>query len=544
MLTFQGIGLGGGIAIGRARVLRADHQAVPLNRVEAPDREAEVQRLHTAIDTAKAQLKEIAEHLPEDALADTTALIEVHRQMLDDVALGFAAQEKILDDGINAEWAWSQQIDSMVAQLQALNDEYLRERARDVMQIGQRVARLLRRGQSGKSLQFGAGEVVVAADIDPAELLKWRQAEGFAIDMGGVNSHTAIVARSLQRPSIIGLNDSSERIHDGQLVVLDAQTGELILDPTPEVLANFEARRIEQEAVAQRRLKLVHVPAVWRLKHPIQLLANIEEPEEAELAVNQGAEGVGLFRSEFLFLDRPQLPGEDEQYEAYCKALRPMQGRPVTIRTIDVGADKALPEQSSRAPANPALAERAIRFSLRHPEIFTTQLRALLRASAHGQLQILLPMLAHRFEVEAALQLIHLAREQLVREKQPIAQKVNIGAMIEVPAAAIEADWFAQQFDFLSIGTNDLVQYTLAVDRTDHTVANLYDSRHPAVLRLIQNTIDAGTKYHKPITVCGEMAGQPENALLLLGMGIRQLSMHSSALLPVKEAILADRAPA
>jgi phosphoenolpyruvate-protein phosphotransferase (PTS system enzyme I) len=291
-------------------------------------------------------------------------------------------------------------------------------------------------------------------------------------------------------------------------------------------------------------MQLVDVPAVTLDGVNIVLQANIELPIESGAALKQGAQGVGLFRSEFLFLDRDTLPTEEEQFQAYCAALNAMQGREVTIRTIDVGADKALPQQKVDAPANPALGERAIRFSLKHPEIFTVQLRALLRASACGPIRILIPMLAHRFEVEATKQLLAHAREQLQREGIPMASFVPIGAMIEIPAAAIEADWFAQAFDFLSIGTNDLVQYTLAVDRTDHQVAQLYDSHHPAVLSLIRTTVNACNKHGKPVTVCGEMAGLPDSAQLLIEMGIRQLSMQPQSILAVKERILSIRSEA
>lgn len=537
MFSVHGKGLGGGIAIGRARVLRADYSSVPLHDIAPEDRDAEVERLHLAITRAKAELQSLADHLPDDAPTETRALIEVHRHMLDDPAFGFAAQEKIYDEGINATWAWSQQIEAMATQLADMEDEYLRERARDVEQIGRRVIRQLESTATTDESDSGENEIIVAHDLDPAELMKWRLSEGFAIDLGGINSHTAIVARSLLKPSVVGLGDATERVENGNLVVLDGALGALIIEPSAEVLAAYRQKQQEQIAATQRRLRLVNVPCLLNSGEAIGLLANIELPPEAVFAVEQGAQGVGLFRSEFLFLDREQLPNEEEQFQAYKLALENMRGRPVTIRTIDVGADKALPQQQAAAPANPALGERAIRFSLRHPDIFMTQLRALLRATAHGPLSILIPMLAHRFEVEATKALVNQAAEQLQKEGLSIGA-VRLGAMIEVPAAAIDADWFAQQFDFLSIGTNDLVQYTLAVDRTDHLVAQLYDSRHPAVLSLIRNTIEAGARHGKPVTVCGEMAGQPEDAVLLVQMGIRQLSMQPQALLTVKERLL------
>jgi phosphoenolpyruvate-protein phosphotransferase (PTS system enzyme I) len=536
--SFHGQGLGGGIAIGRARVLRAGHVDLPLHVLLPEHRASEVERLKAALVAAKNDIAQVADHLPADAPHEAQALLEVHRQMLDDPALGVGAQEKILADGTNAAWAWSQQIDVMVEQFEGLADSYLRERGRDVVQIGQRVLQHLVGDVSPSvSIETAADEIVVAHEMDPADLLKWKECQGYALDLGGVNSHVAIVARSLQRPAILGLAVASDWIDDGDWLILDGEEGVLIHQPSPEVLQSYRVRQAEWLAAAQRRSGLVNELAVTLAGVEVALYANIELPREASNAVAQGAQGVGLFRSEFLFLDRPHLPTEDEQTAAYTQAIADMQGRPVTIRTIDVGADKALSSQKHESPTNPALGERAIRFSLRHPDVFMTQLRALLRAAQTGPLRILIPMLAHRFEVEATKQLVAHAREQLSREYGREFSPVQLGAMIEVPAAALDSDWFAQQFDFLSIGTNDLTQYTLAVDRTDHRVAALYDSHHPAVLMLIRMTVDACLKHKIPVTVCGEMAGQPDNAQLFIDMGIRHLSMQPSALLAVKERI-------
>ncbi len=537
MTSYHGQGLGGGIAIGRARVLRAGHLDLPLHVLMPEHRAQEVSRLLAALELARSEIAQVADHLPQDAPHEAKALLEVHRQMLDDPSLGEGAENKIRQDGTNAAWAWSQQIDALAQQFETLDDVYLRERGRDVVQIGQRVMRHLAGDGSASLSSSTADEIVVAHEMDPADLLKWKECQGYALDLGGVNSHVAIVARSLQRPAILGLATASDWINDGDLLILDGEDGVLIHQPSPEVLQAYRERQGQWQAAAARRGGLVNEPAVTLGGIEIGLYANIELPREAANAIAQGAQGVGLFRSEFLFLDRPQLPSEDEQTAAYSQAIADMKGFPVTIRTIDVGADKALASQKHESPANPALGERAIRFSLRHPEVFMTQLRALLRAAQTGPLRILIPMLAHRFEVDATKQLVEHAREQLSREYGKPFAPVMLGAMIEVPAAALDADWFAQQFDFLSIGTNDLVQYTLAVDRTDHRVAALYDAHHPAVLTLIRMTIEAGRKHNIPVTVCGEMAGQPDNAPLLIDMGIRHLSMQPSALLAVKERI-------
>ena len=536
--SYHGIGLGGGIGIGRARVLRAGLVDIPLHRFAPAQRDAEVARLHAAIDVVKADLQAVAAQLPADAPPEARALLDVHEIMLNDPSLGFGAQEKILDEGLNAQWAWSSQIALLVDQFNHLDDDYLRARSRDVEQIGQRVLMRLTVSASHDYDSDGTGEIIVAHDLDPTDLLKWRAAEGFAIDLGGVNSHTAIVARSLQRPSAIGLGTAAEQVSDGDLLILDGETGALIINPDAQVLEAYQAKQKTANEQALLRQKLIGVKAITLDGQLIGLQANIEIPSEAAAAAKLGADGIGLFRSEFLFLDRLQLPDEQEQYEAYCTALSAMPDQIVTIRTIDVGADKALPQQRIDPPANPALGQRAIRFSMQHPDIFITQLRALLRASACGNLRILVPMMAHRFEVDACKALIQQAREQLAQEGYAMADHVPLGAMIEVPAAAIEADWFARELDFLSIGTNDLVQYTLAVDRTDHQVARLYDSYHPAVLRLIQMTIDACNKHGKPLAVCGEMAGNPNSAELLVRMGLRHLSMQPQSLLAVKERLL------
>jgi phosphoenolpyruvate-protein phosphotransferase (PTS system enzyme I) len=538
LASYHGQGLGGGIAIGRARVLRSGQIDLPLHVLMPERRAAEVDRLRAGLTAARADIASVADHLPADAPHEALALLEVHRQMLDDPTLSDGAEEKILTEGINAAWAWSQQIDALAEQFENLSDPYLRERGRDVVQVGQRVLQhLLGDASVATNNQNAADEIVVAHEMDPADLLKWKECQGYALDLGGVNSHVAIVARSLQRPAVLGLAVASDWIDDGDWLILDGDDGVLIHQPSAEVLQSYRVRQAQWLDAAKRRGGLVNEPAVTKSGVQISLYANIELPREAAHAISQGAQGVGLFRSEFLFLDRPHLPSEDEQTAAYTQAIAQMNGFPVTIRTIDVGADKALQSQKNDSPANPALGERAIRFSLRHPDVFMTQLRALLRAAQTGPLRILIPMLAHRFEVEATKRLVEHAREQLSREYGKEFAAVPLGAMIEIPAAALDADWFAQEFDFLSIGTNDLVQYTLAVDRTDHRVAALYDARHPSVLALIRMTIDACAKHQIPVTVCGEMAGQPDDAQLLIEMGIRHLSMQPSALLAVKERI-------
>jgi phosphotransferase system enzyme I (PtsI) len=384
--------------------------------------------------------------------------------------------------------------------------------------------------------------IFVAHDIAPADMLQLKRAGGFAIDLGGTASHTAILARSMNVPAVVGLGKAAQLVRDDDWLILDGEAGVVIVAPDEAVLQEYR-NRIALEQLERKQLeRLVHVPSATLDQVPIELLANIELPAESAQALDAGAAGVGLFRTEFLFMNRSEMPGEDEQYEAYREAVLGMKGRPVTIRTIDVGSDKAL-DASHEGPepatsTNPALGQRAIRYSLAEPDIFLVQLRAILRAAAHGPVRLLIPMLAHGHEVDQSLRLIAQARGQLIDRGLSEPPPVPVGGMIEVPAAALTAGLFAKRLDFLSIGTNDLIQYTLAIDRADHTVSALYDPFHPAVLQLVAMTIRAAERAGKPVAVCGEMAGDLDATALLIGMGLRGFSMHPASLLRVKREIL------
>ncbi|MBK8766820.1 MAG: phosphoenolpyruvate--protein phosphotransferase [Burkholderiaceae bacterium] len=462
--------------------------------------------------------------------------IKVHSMILDDPSLAEAALDHVIDQGWNAEWAVSSQADHLANQFAEFDDPYLRERGRDVQQVTDRVLKEL----AGMRGLRSAGEpaIYVAADIAPSDMLSLKNALGFAIDLGGTTSHTAILARSMNVPAVVGLNCASELIEDDEWLILDGQAGLVIVAPDEPLLAEYRHRQAASLLEREKLRRLVHVPGntwtAWRWR----CMANIEMPEEAEQAREVGADGIGLFRSEFLFLNRRDLPTEDEQYEAYRAAVLAMRGKPVTIRTLDVGADKALDEPQAAVSPNPALGLRAIRFCLAEPSMFLAQLRAILRASAHGPVRILIPMLAHNHEIEQSLVMIAQAREQLLDRGQPFADHVPVGGMIEVPAAALSVSLFLRRLDFLSIGTNDLIQYTLAIDRADHAVAQLYDPFHPAVLKLIAMTIRAARRAGKPVAVCGELAGELSATRLLLGMGLQQFSMHAASLLPVKREVL------
>ncbi|MFA7666946.1 MAG: phosphoenolpyruvate--protein phosphotransferase [Burkholderiaceae bacterium] len=537
MFSLRGSGIGGGIAIGRARVIESRQRDIVRYRLQPAQVEAELERLTAAVQRVKTELGTLADDLPEAAPAEAQALLEVHAMILDDPALADATRDAIRGYLWNAEWAVSAQAAQLAAQFAELDDAYLRERGRDVEQVADRVLRALS-GSRVAGMQTSEPAIFVAADMAPADMLMLRTALGFLTDLGGTTSHMAILARSMNVPAVLGLGSASELIRDDDWLILDGDAGAVIVAPDEAVLAEYRHRQAAGRFERDRLRRLLSVPALTLDGQRIQLLANIEQPGEAAQAFEAGAEGVGLFRSEFLFLNRRELPDEDEQYEAYREAVLGMQGQPVTIRTLDVGADKALSGEHGVPSPNPALGRRAIRYCLSAPTVFLTQLRAILRASAHGPVQVLIPMLAHGHEVDQALRLIEQARAQLLARGLAFDPATRVGGMVEVPAAALAAGLFASRLDFLSIGTNDLTQYTLAIDRTDHEVAALYDPFHPAVLRLIAMTIRAARRLGKPVAVCGEMAGDWGATRLLLGMGLTQFSMHPASLLRVKQEIL------
>lgn len=539
MLTLFGTPIGGGIVIGRACVIESRLIDVPRYRLAAETLPAELERLRLAAREVTRELQAVAAHLPADAPTEARALLDVHSMILNDPALIDAAIAKVESDHVNAEWALAEMAEELAAQFREIDDPYLKERGRDVEQVTARVLKAMA-GSRLAVLRREPGEalIFVSNDVSPADMLQLKDAVGFVIERGGTNSHTAILARSMNVATIVGAASASRVIRDDDMLVLDGEAGVVIVDPDESILNEYRDRQQLAALESQKLLRLIKVPSSTLDGCHVDLMANIELPREAADALALGAAGIGLFRSEFLFLNRPELPDEEEQFDAYVEAVRLMQGRPVTIRTIDVGSDKTLASQELTNNASTALGQRAIRYSLAEPGIFLTQLRALLRASAHGPVRILLPMLAHAREIDGALALIARAREQLRVRGVAVADQVPVGGMIEVPAAALSAAHFAQRLDFLSIGTNDLVQYTLAIDRTDHRIAHLYDEFHPAVLQLIAMTIRAARRANKPVAVCGEMAGDAAACALLLGMGLREFSMHPASLLKIKREVL------
>lgn len=546
--TLHGIPVSRGIAIGRAHLLApaaldVRHYLIPEEQVEA-----EVRRLQEAIATVHRELQTIWNELPKDSPAEFGAFIDVHALILSDPMISEVPLDIIRTRYYNAEWALVTQIDELSAQFDEIEDAYLRERRSDIRQVGERVLKVLTGTESAlaaiKTTEDSAGRmIVVAHDISPADMLQFKDRAfgGFVTDLGGQNSHTAIVARSLDIPAVVGMFNASALIQQDDLVIIDGDGGVVIVDPQQTVLEQYREQQARLLRERKKLSKLKKTPAVTRDGTEVDLLANIELPDDCPAALEQGATGVGLFRSEFLFMGRggylDKLPSEDEQFESYRQAVVAMKGRPVTIRTLDIGADKPF-DAVEHTALNPALGLRAIRFCLAEPQVFLVQLRAILRASAYGPVKLLIPMLAHAFEIDQTLAMIEQAKTQLREANKKFDPLIPVGAMIEVPAAALTLPMFVKRMDFLSIGTNDLIQYTLAIDRADHEVAHLYNPLHPAVLYLLSSTIAMGTKAGIPVAVCGEMAGDSKLTRLLLGMGLREFSMHPTQLLPVKQEIL------
>lgn len=545
--TLHGIPVSRGIAIGRAHLLAPAALDVKHYLIAEEQVEAEVARLQDALATVHKELQTIWNELPKDSPAELGAFLDVHALILSDPMIAEVPLNIIRSRHYNAEWALVTQIDELSAQFDEIGDAYLRERKADIQQVGERVLKVLTgtavdlpKAQGDES---AAKMIVVAHDISPADMLHFKNGAfaGFVTDVGGQNSHTAIVARSLDIPAAVGMFNASALIAQDDWVIVDGDAGVVIVDPPQVVLDQYRDRQAKLLRERKKLSKLKKTPAITRDGAEITLLANIELPDDCAAAMEAGASGIGLFRSEFLFMGRSafvtKLPSEDEQYESYRKAVTIMKGRPVTIRTLDIGADKPL-DAAEQTALNPALGLRAIRYCLAEPQIFLMQLRAILRASAHGPVKILVPMLAHAFEIDQTLAMIAQAKQQLRDAGKKFDENIEVGAMIEIPAAALALPMFIKRMDFLSIGTNDLIQYTLAIDRVDHEVAHLYNPLHPAVLYLLSSIIAAGAREGIPVAVCGEMAGDIKLTRLLLGMGLREFSMHPTQLLPVKNEIL------
>ena len=541
-IVLHGVPIGGGVAIGRAHLLSQSMDDVVHLALEDSEIAAEQQRFDSAVRDTRKQLELLWGSIPENAPAELGAFLSLHIMLLSDVTISRDPRDLIESQRCNAEWALKLQCDTLVEQFDAIEEDYLRERKHDVLQVVERIFKNLA-GHS-TDLQFvedmDEDAILVAHDLSPADMVYFKDSSvaAFVTDVGGATSHTAILGRSLDLPSVIALHHARELIREDELIVVDGQQGVLIINPEESVLAEYR-RRQRNWIEARRKLSSIRkTDALTQDGTPIELLANIELPQDAANVLESGAVGVGLFRSEFLFLGRDSLPSEDEQFAAYREVAEATRGAPVTVRTMDLGADKNPRWLNHGAAENPALGLTGVRLCLAEPLMFRAQLRALLRATVYGKIRILFPMINGLGELKQALAQLEYAKKELREEKIPFADKVEVGAMIEIPSAALVAGSFVKYVDFLSIGTNDLIQYTLAVDRNDDSVSHLYDPVHPAVLKLISHTIKTATKAGVQVSVCGEMAGDERLTRLLLGMGLRRFSMHPANLLAVKQNVL------
>ena len=543
--VLHGLAVSPGIAIGQVSLVSHATLEVAQYHIKERGVEAEIERLEAALSTVRLELDalKLEAGASPGAPAELSAFVDLHAMILSDPLLSEVPKRLIRERLCNAEWALVQQLGQITAQFDEIEDVYLRERQHDIVQVVERVVKVLL-GHRRKLGKRGREEdlIIVAHDLSPADTIQFKQLKigGFVTDLGGATSHTAIVARSLGIPAVVGLQHARSLVEEGELVIVDGTRGVMIVGPDERVLEEYRLRKAQLELEKSKLKRLRTARAVTLDGQEIELAVNIEMPGDIDKVKEVDAAAIGLFRSEFLFMNRDDLPGEDEQFEAYRSVVKALPGKPVTIRSLDLGADKTARSlrDSGRVETNPALGRRAIRFCLTEPQIFLAQLRAILRASHYGRVRLLVPMLAHAHEIEQTLVLLELAKTELREARVKFDECMEVGGMIEIPAAALALGPFLDKLDFLSIGTNDLTQYTLAIDRTDDAVAYLYDPLHPAVLRLIEMTIAAGRRAGVPVAVCGEMAGDPALTRLLLGMGLRQFSMNPAQLFEIKQRVM------
>jgi len=541
--SFHGIGASKGIAIGKSRIVTRGALEVPEYTIKKSEIEKEIDRFKLAIEGARIDLGAIKEQIPPETAAEIAAFIDTHLLMLADSAITLAPIKLIREHSHNAEWALKEQRDALVAVFDSMQDNYLRTRKDDIDHVVNSIQmRLMHTDTSMTRADASfAGKIVFADDLTPADtvLMQHQGVAALVTEFGGPNSHTAILARSLRIPAVVGLHNAGRYLRENDTLIIDGRQGVVLVDPDAQMTRHYQKLQREIERIDSARRKLRYAPAITSDGEAIVLQANVELPADLDTAVQVGAQGIGLYRTEYLFMNRDSPPDEEEQYQAYSEVVRAGEGAPVTIRTLDLGADKQVDGTRPGAPmtSNPALGLRAVRLCLKEPGLFRPQLRAILRASAHSPVRLMVPMLSTTGELAQVLDLIKACRRELDAEGRAYDKNLPVGAMIEVPAAAICADIFARDLDFLSIGTNDLIQYTIAIDRVDDEVNYLYDPLHPAVLRLIQMTIEAGQKMGIPVAMCGEMAGDARYTRLLLGMGLKEFSVHPNALLEVKQVI-------
>ena len=541
MSTFNvhGISVSSGIAIGKANLVTNALMEVQRYKIKKGTIKDEIKRLSQAINTVKSDLVNIKKELQKKSSNNFESFIDIHLMMLEDNNFSLNPQQIIKKEQCNAEWAIKSQLDNLLSKFDDIDDAYIKERKLDAAQVAERIIKALLGHQKQISKTQNPSNILIAHDISPADALQFKKNSyaAFITEHGGTNSHTAILARGLNIPSIVAVKNARKIINNNDTIIVDGDNGIAIINPNKHILKEYEYKK-NQWIIEKKKLKKIkNIPSKTLDKKEISLMANIEDLSDVKSVLDCKASGIGLFRTEFLFMNRKQLPDEQEQYETYKSIAKSMKGKTVVIRTLDSGADKTTAADKTQA-TNPALGLRAIRLCLSQPHLFITQLRAILKASAFGKIRILIPMLSSLGELKQVKLLIKRAKESLVVENIKFDNEILIGGMIEIPAVAINAEAFAAELDFLSIGTNDLIQYTLAIDRTDDSVSHLYNSIHPAILKLISNTIDAAKKFNKDVSVCGEMAGDPKLTKLFIGMGLTNFSMHPSSILTVKKQIL------
>jgi phosphotransferase system enzyme I (PtsI) len=543
-LELQGIGVSRGIAIGNAHILFHNQPDIREYLIPQYAIEEEVERFMSALESAREQLRSIRQHIPANAPTDVSSFIDTHLLMLNDSSLTQVPVDMIRTRLCNAEWALQLQRDALINVFNEMNDPYLRTRQDDIDHVVNRIHRNLSdENVADHEIPDGRlkGHIIVAEDLTPADtvLMQHQEIAGFVTEHGGATSHTTILARSLGIPAIVGIESVRRYIQDNEPLIIDGETGTLIAGADEGITRQYRERQISFKQHIASLSKYKSQPTQTQDQKPITLLVNAELPEDISTISNSGAEGIGLYRTEFLYMNRSTPPEEEEQLSAYRDVVESMKNMPVTIRTFDLGADKTVDggRNLSQTVTNPALGLRAIRLCLSQPKMFRTQLRAILRASAFGKIKIMFPMVSTLQELNQAKLLLESCKQELDNEGLEYDRHIQIGVMIEIPASAVCAEIFAAHVDFLSIGTNDLIQYTLAIDRIDDQVNYLYDPLHPAVLRLIYMTLQAGKNQKIPVSMCGEMASDPRYTRLLLAMGLEIFSMHPNAVLEIKQII-------
>jgi len=539
----QGIGASPGIVTGKAFMVERSKVRAPQKRIQTEQVDDEVHRFHRAIQQSRDQLMEIKEKILDPEVRRHSFILDVHLMILDDQMLIQDTAETIRKKKVNAEWALDLTLEKLDTAFKAIEDEYLRERRSDLHYVSARIFRNLLGKKHDDISKIKGKVIVVAHDLSPADTLQMnlKNLAGFITDIGGKVSHTAILSRSLGIPAVVGLEVATSLVNGGDLLVINGDTGEVVINPTEKVSRSFLERKQRIKSMEREILKYASLPAETRDGVRVRLHANIEMVDEIPSAKNHGAEGIGLYRTEILYLNRKDLPTEDEHYQIYRRLAESIHPATATIRTLDIGGDKFLPNYSAANEMNPAMGLRAIRFSMKEVDIFKIQLRGILRASAHGKLRILFPMISGIGEIRQAKAILEEVKKNLAKTKIPFDQGIEIGAMIEIPSASITADILSREVNFFSIGTNDLIQYALAVDRINEHVSYLYEPLHPAILRIIRGVVQSAHQVGIPVAICGEMAAEPAYSLVLLGLGLDEFSMNPVAIPKVKKVLRMSR---